>query len=217
MRSLGVAKKVMTEEKWKASADPGRMLEYLGRKASRRKLRLFAVACCRGILSKRDEYHSALDLAEDVAEPKPLRWALRALEDWDNMVMEAGDPKGWAIQHATDPDLESLDHDFTDWVAGMRPGGKEVDPTEDLARFADLVRCVFGNPFRKVKFDKKWRTRDAVALAKTMYEKKSFDAMPILADALQDAGCADEELLDHCRARGPHCRGCWVLDLVLGK
>jgi hypothetical protein len=211
------AKKSMTERKWKASADPGPMLEHLGRKADRRKLRLFAVACCRGILTKRDEYHSALDLAEDVTEPKPTRWMVGYLDDWTDRAMEAGDPKGWAIQFATNLPEEGLDREFTDWVAGMRPGGKEVDPADDLARFADLARCVFGNPFRKVKFDRKWRTRDALTLAKQMYEKKTFDAMPILADALQDAGCDDAELLDHCREAGPHCRGCWVLDLVLGK
>ena len=57
----------------------------------------------------------------------------------------------------------------------------------------------------------------AVALARQMYESRDFSAMPILADALQDAGCDNEDILSHCRSDGPHVRGCWVVDLVLGK
>ncbi len=80
-----------------------------------------------------------------------------------------------------------------------------------------ILRCVFGNPFRKVKFDKRWRTDTAVSLATQMYESRDFSAMPILADALQDAGCESEDILSHCRGEEPHVRGCWVVDLVLGK
>jgi hypothetical protein len=80
-----------------------------------------------------------------------------------------------------------------------------------------LLRDLFGNPFRKVKFDKRWRTDTAVALAQHMYESRDFGVMPILADALQDAGCDSEDILAHCRSNGPHVRGCWVVDLVLGK
>jgi hypothetical protein len=80
-----------------------------------------------------------------------------------------------------------------------------------------LLREVFGNPLRPVAFDPSWRTDTAVALARRMYESRDFSAMPILADALQEAGCDDEELLNHCRSKGPHVRGCWVVDLVLGR
>jgi hypothetical protein len=63
-----------------------------------------------------------------------------------------------------------------------------------------------------------WRTDTAVTLARQMYESRDFSAMPILADALQDAGCDDEHTLNHCRdADAVHVRGCWVVDLVLGK
>jgi hypothetical protein len=62
-----------------------------------------------------------------------------------------------------------------------------------------------------------WRTSTAVAIARWMYDAREFSAMPILADALQDAGCDSDELLDHCRGPGPHIRGCWVIDLLLGK
>jgi hypothetical protein len=87
----------------------------------------------------------------------------------------------------------------------------------ERAAQAELVRCIFGNPFRPVTPDPSWRTSTVVALAQQMYESRDFAAMPILADALQDAGCVDEAVLDHCRTDGPHVRGCWVVDLLLGK
>ncbi|MBN9117608.1 MAG: hypothetical protein J0I06_00280 [Planctomycetes bacterium] len=77
---------------------------------------------------------------------------------------------------------------------------------------------MFGNPFRLVAFSPSWRTDTARALARQMYDLREFSAMPILADALQDAGCDDAAILDHCRSTNQnHVRGCWVVDLVLGK
>ncbi len=80
------------------------------------------------------------------------------------------------------------------------------------------LREMFGNPFRPVAFDPDWRTSTAVAIAQGMYESREFSAMPILADALQDAGCDNDEILTHCRdPQQVHVRGCWVVDGVLGK
>ncbi|WP_246523698.1 hypothetical protein [Gemmata palustris] len=79
------------------------------------------------------------------------------------------------------------------------------------------IRDIFGNPFRPVVFSPYWRTDTAVSLARQMYESRDFSAMPILADALQDAGCDNDDVLSHCRAPGEHVRGCWVVDLVLGR
>jgi hypothetical protein len=87
----------------------------------------------------------------------------------------------------------------------------------DLVLYTDIVRDIFGNPFRPVTFSPQWRTDTAIALARQMYDSREFSAMPILADALQDAGCDNEVILSHCRGPGPHVRGCWVVDLVLGK
>ena len=78
-------------------------------------------------------------------------------------------------------------------------------------------RDIFGNPFRPVAFDPAWRTSTAIALASQMYESRDFAPMPILADALQDAGCDNDDVLTHGRGDGVHVRGCWVVDLVLGK
>jgi hypothetical protein len=82
---------------------------------------------------------------------------------------------------------------------------------------ASLFRDIFGNPFRPVAFDPEWQTTTALALARGIYDDRAFDRLPILADALQDAGCDSDDLLNHLRGPGPHVRGCWALDLVLGK
>jgi hypothetical protein len=81
-----------------------------------------------------------------------------------------------------------------------------------------LARDIFGNPFRPIPFSPSWHTATTVAVAKQMYEVRDFCAMPILADAIQDAGCDSDEVLNHCRdPKQVHVRGCWVVDLVLGK
>ncbi|MBP3954892.1 hypothetical protein J8F10_06295 [Gemmata sp. G18] len=82
---------------------------------------------------------------------------------------------------------------------------------------ADLVGDIFGNPFHPVAFSPSWHNSTVLSLASQMYESRDFSAMPILADALQDAGCDSADVLDHCRGPGPHVRGCWVVDRVLGK
>ena len=65
--------------------------------------------------------------------------------------------------------------------------------------------------------DPSWLTSTVLALAGGIYEERAFDRLPILADALMDAGCANDDVLNHCRSDGPHVRGCWVVDLILGK
>jgi hypothetical protein len=80
-----------------------------------------------------------------------------------------------------------------------------------------LFRDIVGNPFRPVAFDPHWRSETAVALAAGIYAERAFDRLPILADALEEAGCDHPDVLAHCRGPGPHARGCWVVDLVLGK
>jgi hypothetical protein len=98
------------------------------------------------------------------------------------------------------------------------PLAGSYDPRKANGIICDLLRDVFGNPFRKTRFEKGWRTDTAVSLAKQMYDSREFSAMPILGDALQDAGCDNDDILNHCRdTNAIHVRGCWVVDLVLGK
>ncbi|MCE9561997.1 MAG: hypothetical protein K8U57_08075 [Planctomycetes bacterium] len=80
-----------------------------------------------------------------------------------------------------------------------------------------MLRDVVGNPFRPVVLDTAWLTSTVGSLAKDIYADRAFDRLPILADALQDAGCESGDVLGHLRGDGPHCRGCWVIDLLLGR
>jgi hypothetical protein len=80
-----------------------------------------------------------------------------------------------------------------------------------------LLRDIVGDHFRHVTLHTSWLTSTVVALATGIYAERAFDRMPILADALQDAGCDNDEILNHCRGKGVHVRGCWVLDRLLGK
>jgi len=82
---------------------------------------------------------------------------------------------------------------------------------------ASLLREVVSNPFRTITPDTTWLTSTVTHLANTIYTDRAFGRLPILADALEGAGCTNQEVLSHCRGPGPHARGCWALDLVLGK
>ncbi|AWM42117.1 hypothetical protein C1280_03105 [Gemmata obscuriglobus] len=85
-------------------------------------------------------------------------------------------------------------------------------------QLSNILREVFGNPFRPVPFASAWRSSDVLLLAEGIYTDRAWDRMPILADALQEAGCDSADLLNHLRdPDATHVRGCWALDLVLGK
>ena len=127
------------------------------------------------------------------------------------LILVAGSPFPWeaaadCARHIIwDAGYVGLDHSFE----GV---GEELGVEQ-----ADLLRDIFGNTVRQVAFDPSWRTSTAVALAKWMYEARDFTAAPILADALEDGGCNDENTLNHLRGPGAHVRGCWPVDLVLGR
>lgn len=137
-------------------------------------------------------------------------------------------------------------HDLVDVIAGLIPGGTFTAMMTELAFrtvrrtrsrdfvqnavqqlrilfddpdpiHSDLLRCIFGNPFEANEFDPAWRTANAVGIAKAIRDDSDFATLPILADALEDAGCHDEELLHHCRTATRHARGCRAVELVLGR
>jgi len=96
-------------------------------------------------------------------------------------------------------------------------------PDRKFARSAELsaqalmLKDIIGDPFRSIYCNPSWRTSTAVALARQMYESRDFGAMPILGDALEDAGCQEEDVLNHCREPGVHVCGCWVVDRLLNR
>ena len=145
----------------------------------------------------------------------------RARGDWENDWFRhilAANVHLWDSVRA----LGRLSDDFRSTIQPESPWWNELAAQgipilkRERPFLAVLLRDIFGNPFRPVTLNPVWRTDTAVAVARQMYESREFGAMPILADALQDAGCEDEQVLSHCRHAGPHARGCWVVDGVLG-
>lgn len=107
----------------------------------------------------------------------------------------------------------AVGHYYVQWVGGPPPD----ELYQEYQAQTDLLREILGNPLRPVAFDRSWRTEAAVALARGVHVDRAFDRLPVLADALEDAGCADADLLGHCRGMGSHLRGCWAVDQVLGN
>ena len=221
----------MTEKEWKKSARPWPMFEYLGQRASDRKLRLYVCACCQRVshLTSDKRFARLLRTLEKVAEDRVKDTTRqRALAQSHNAKRSAPDNTHACLFNAIEIALTSpIDRVFIDPGEPTRSaiyhaGGQSTDAAQatnaETARHATFIRDIFGNPFRPVAFSPSWRTDTAVSLARQMYDSREFGAMPILADALQDAGCDNDDILAHCRdPQQTHVRGCWVVDLVLGK
>jgi hypothetical protein len=220
----------MTEAEWLECADPQPMLNFLpdAGRADERKLRLFAVACCRHLLRKvRVTPHAeeAVNLAEryadggaSAAELQTARWVTYSTAE--HACYNAAEPDGGVVM----ADAAACNAAWAATEHGASPPDNNGLSPVFNARLAveqslqcDIVRDIFGNPFCPVAFDPSWRTSTVTELVRGIYDGRAFDRLPILADALQDAGCDDPDILGHCRGPGPHVRGCWVVDLVLGQ
>jgi hypothetical protein len=213
----------MTEEEWRSCADVGALTKFLESDPRARPWRLFACACCRQAW---DTFSASARKAVEVAE--------RFFEG------EAGDQERMAARHVLSLPGAGVGSDAAFYASApvLRDptfarkttlealtalGGdiyhkraSKVEPTV----LCGLLRCIFGNPFRAPNFDPIWLARNdgaAVRLATSIATERAFDRLPILADALEDAGCDDGEALEHCRGPGPHALGCWVVDLLLKK
>jgi hypothetical protein len=224
----------MTEAEWLACDDPRPMLESLLGDITERKLRLFACACCRRIghlfIGRRcwwaievcerhaDGSASDAELSEAGAAASQA-FIAPGVHRSDNSATALAASAVWgATAHTSDGSIFAGDARVGFAINTAIQAGDAVEPQAQERRFqSDLLRDIFGNPFRPVAFAPGWRTDTVVALAKQMYDAREFGTMPILADALQDAGCDRDDVLSHCRGPGPHVRGCWVVDLVLGK
>jgi hypothetical protein len=227
----------MTEADWLACAEPEPMLEHLRGRASDRKLRLFAVACCRHLLKSVqvnpwDEH--AVEVAERYADGRATAAELEQAADEttsdytpayacaEAAAPEGGvDTAGYAAGNAAHAVGEHLANEAGEY--DPFPNDSPVflaGRAAERGAQADLLRDIIGNPFRPVTLAPAvltWDGRTVVRLAQAIYEERAYDRLPILADALEEAGCTDAELLAHCRQGDGHVRGCWALDLVLGK
>jgi hypothetical protein len=229
----------MTEAEWLRCNDPASMIAFLEGQASERKLRLFTCACGRRYCYYLHEAtrkplidrrcRQVIDTVERVldaeAAPKELTTA------WDEI---ARPPEGaWPIGLYWDL-WATMQGNWGYWVRRYQDTARSareemaMDEAElmkgyEARRFqSDLLRDLFGPlPFREVRIDPAWLAcNDGVVgrLAASIYEGRAFEQMPILADALEEAGCRNEEMLTHYRQQGqPHVRGCWLLDLLLNK
>lgn len=201
----------MTKAEWLDCTNPAEMLTYLLRHVSDRKLRLYSCACCRRVWHQLTDERSrrAVETAERVADGKAFYSEMRAARDAACAVVGvAGTAVGWpGTPSAAAARVGHTRLDYLRAVASVLPEREQCD----------LLRDVFGNPFRPATRDPAWRGGVVTAMARAIYDERRFDDLPILADALQDAGCDDADVLGHCRGGGEHARGCWAVDLILGK
>jgi hypothetical protein len=234
----------MTEAEWLACTDPTPMLDFLRGKASDRKLRLFACACCRRGLVLRDNPASAsaskatdlISVLEAYADgdpdglihPEDLPW-IRGSQDYEPffVIWEENAAKLSLIRPG---EGASTAADLLGTIAQTTAAQEERERGGRIEKQAVLVVLseVFGNPFRPspplLAAALNWNDRTIPHIAEAIYKERKLPEgtldtarLAILADALLDAGCEDEALIQHCREPGPHVRGCWAVDLILGK
>ncbi len=216
----------MNEEQWLAGTDFYDMLQYLHQQGKMRKLRLFAVACCRRLdhLPVVKRARTAVDLAERFA---------------DGVVAKAGmleaSKAAWAAARWTRDAARTANvaasgasaaFDDVDDLYGLANAATKSEGLYEPQRAAqfELFREIFGNPFRPVAIDPSWRTGASLKLAQAAYDERALPSgemdpgcLAALSDALEEAGCTDAAILSHLRSPGPHVRGCWPVDLVLAK
>jgi hypothetical protein len=209
----------MTEMEWIACTDPDVMLEFLKGKISDRKLRLFACACCRRIehLLRDDHSRKVIDAAEQFADGEidfdSLQVSLAGPNQPKKVLTSLCEREAWWAAN------------FVTWEAAAQMSEGSWDPTGRLYLAESAIQChllrdIVGEPLRPIFIHRKrleTRKGHALSLARTIYENRSFDRLPQLAETLAQAGYTDEVILSHCRGPGPHVPGCFVLDVILGK
>jgi hypothetical protein len=221
----------LTEKGWLSRAKPSGMLQFLDKRASDRKLRLLCCAVCRRVmhLFPDERVQCLIAATEQYADGKLSRDELDRLYKIANgLAREHPVSKRTAVLYPVPLALgltyRNLDASFLLLHAldcqvadSTTPGARKTETRIQI----QLLHDVFGNPFRPVTLDPDWLTWNSgliPGMAGTIYEERTWERLPILADALEDAGCAETDILDHLRAPDVlHIRGCWVLDLLLGK
>jgi hypothetical protein len=237
----------MTEAEWEGCTDPEKMANSLLPRVSNRRWRLFGVACVRRVahLLGDERSRTAVETAEKYADGLINGKEALAVEEaaaavignsyarlgeaarqwWDAGYEPSQPPPEGAAElvaaHAVAITLALWAQATWGALEAARHAAKAMGPrrTEERAIQAGLFRDLI-KKYRKPKLDPSWlawNDRVVKKMAQAIYGGRAFDWMPLLADALEDAGCADAALLGHCRGGGEHVRGCWVIDLLLGK
>jgi hypothetical protein len=221
----------MNEQHWLTCVKPEMMLAFLSGRASERKLLLLAAACCRRFATYASSFRRGLDAIEGYVDGRIYQSEL--LNAW-----EPDRNQSWDQLDELDSRMRYFGHLFELQLEGWRPSenipeilqwcrrDKITESNEDAAESTeeqaqcDLIRDVIGNPFRQVHVDPawlKWNGDVIRKVAQAVYDARRFEELSVLADALEEAGCAEEAILTHCRQPGVHVCGCWVLDLLVSK
>jgi hypothetical protein len=235
----------VTEQQWLDCTEPEDLIRYLRdarrltrTKAGRRKLRLFACACCRAVwdLILDARCRRAVEATEALADEQISKAEHERAREAAKAAAGQRWQTGWEVCRL-DPT-----HETTILWRAARAAELAADREAGLSTVAGpiiakdvsrrgsreekryqvaLIRDLVGNPFQGVVPEGDWLAWDGgriPKMAQQMYEERAFGQLPVLADALEDAGCAVPEILSHLRGPGPHVRGCWALDLLrLGK
>jgi hypothetical protein len=234
----------MDERTWLAATDAYSMLDELFPNAGvesvepqPRQSRLYLIACARRAWDRLPGVcRAVVALAEQVYGERVIDKSLRDAvyphaENLTHCRGEAGEANeigrslvdaGHAIRSAV---VMSTDVDPEVWVGfahlAFFPFARPLPYFRRIPRelhSPDLIREVFGNPFRHCPpITRPWRTDTVTHLAWQIEATGDFTILPVLADALEDAGCDRREVLDHLRHGGPHARGCWALAWVLAE
>jgi hypothetical protein len=217
----------MTENEWLTSADPGSMLQFVRGKTTDRKLWLFVCACYRHFFSP----DFTKEFVQVEQQMKAARRAMEAAENYADGALGVEALRQFVRPDALPAILEPsnfyhlvVDTDANALSAAQTAGewGQLVCGHAEDAMWIQvwILRDLVGNPFRPIHSIPAWRTWNDGAICKiaqAIFEGRYFDRLPILADALEDAGCDNADILAHCRGPNEHVRGCWVVDLILGK
>jgi hypothetical protein len=222
----------MTEVEWLACTDPKPMLEFHSTSdtLSERKARLFSVACCRQIWLLIEDQRYRETVGEKEARADQLSPPASSLIDADSRPEAVGITLSQlAVRFAMAALLEDRWLNVPAMCARAASEGgiilSRMNPEKIIQ--CCLLRCIFGNPFRPVSLNPAvltWNDATVVRLAQTAYDEREMPAgtldngrLKVLADALEEAGSTGADILNHLREPGPHVRGCWAVDLLLGK
>ena len=216
----------MTEIEWGTAIDPSPMLAFVVHTLDDRKRRLFGCACCRRVWGELTDARSraAVEAAERYAEGELTESELEvAANEADSAwSMTEFDPAiDGLYSYAAAAYNVAIDHGRWGETSALEPPEGIIreaspDPSAESVAQCELLRDIF-NPFWMGVRHEAWLTETVLGLARNIATLGTFERLPVLADALEDAGCDDAELLDHCRSTAPHVRGCWVIDLILAR
>jgi hypothetical protein len=208
---------ITTEQQWLDSIDPEAMARLL-ETGDARRWQLFACACCWRILPMLDEgSRQAVAIAERRAEGLASAKEVADARHLAALAMVAAWQPGKAPWHefAAAAVHYALQSPRSARAYAARATGSGQDAEQRVQ--ADLLRDIFGNPFRTARLDAAWRTPTVLAIAADILHHDAFSEMPVLGDALEDAGCIDADILAHARSDRPHVRGCWLVEGLLGR